>query len=254
MSRDQDLLFCKIAIQSGKLTQEVAQQCLTLANRFEAEGKRRPQVGALFLQQNLLSKEDVQRIYGAVQKRMESHSPSAEDAASAAAAIARGQRQAVRPPAARAAARPGAPAVAGHSRAVRVAHRQAETKIEVTQLYLGIGFGVVFLICIGALIFILVNKKPEEMKVSTGGILPRQTATSTTTPPAASPAVLPEKTPAKAAADTKAAIEKAIGRTPADAKKAEDAAKAAAGAPGAAAVPDDKHGGPGGAEGKTGVE
>src|SRR5262245_42161963 len=71
MSREQDLLFCKIAITSGKVTQQDAQKCLALASRFEAEGKRRPQVGAIFLKHNLLSDADVQRIYGAVQKRLE---------------------------------------------------------------------------------------------------------------------------------------------------------------------------------------
>src|SRR5262245_29720952 len=70
MSREEDVLFCKIAITAKKITQEDAQKCLALANRFEAEGKPRPQVGDLFLTKNLLSDDDVLRIYGAVQKRL----------------------------------------------------------------------------------------------------------------------------------------------------------------------------------------
>src|SRR5262245_30591182 len=71
MGREQDLLFCQIAISTKKVSQEAAQKCLALANRFEAEGKRRPQVGEIFLKNNLLTDQDVLRINGAVQKRME---------------------------------------------------------------------------------------------------------------------------------------------------------------------------------------
>src|SRR2546428_3976010 len=70
MSRQQDLLFCKIAITSGKVTQEDAQKCLAIANRLEAEGRDRPQVGVIFFKKNLLAGDDVQRIYGAVKKRL----------------------------------------------------------------------------------------------------------------------------------------------------------------------------------------
>ena len=58
MGREQDLLFCKIAISTKKVSQEDAQKCLALANRFEAEGKKRPQVGEIFLKKNLLNDQD----------------------------------------------------------------------------------------------------------------------------------------------------------------------------------------------------
>jgi len=70
MSREQDILFCKIAISTGIVSQAQAQKCLALCEKREKEGKRRPMVGALCSKYKLMSPADVQRVYTAVNKRL----------------------------------------------------------------------------------------------------------------------------------------------------------------------------------------
>jgi hypothetical protein len=161
MGREQDLLFCKIAISTKKVSQEDAQKCLAIANRFEAEGKRRPQVGEIFLKKNLLNDQDVLRIYGAVQKRMDAQGVvEAPPAPVRAQPVQSAAGLAARPSAARGAA----PARPRAGRPVRAARSQgAGEGIDSTTLWLGIVFGVIALGCVGAILFLLL-KKPAEIK------------------------------------------------------------------------------------------
>ena len=72
MSQQEDLLFCKIAIQSGLVGQEDARRCLSFSQKLESQGKPRPRIGAVFFKAKILSQQDIQRIYQTVQK----HSPA----------------------------------------------------------------------------------------------------------------------------------------------------------------------------------
>ena len=155
MSREQDLLFCKIAISSGKVAQEVAQKCFALANKMEAEGRQRPQVGAIFLKQNLLTTEDVQRIYGAVRKRMEVHGGGTAVAAPRQRAPqALPQAGAGRQRASGRAA-PAAAATPGAVKAIKVSHRPVQERIDPFTLWSGIIFGLVAVACVLGIVFML---------------------------------------------------------------------------------------------------
>lgn len=69
MSAREDILFCKIAITSGLVKEVDAQKILSLCEKRERETGRRPMIGAVFEKYSLLQKQDVQRVYQAIQKR-----------------------------------------------------------------------------------------------------------------------------------------------------------------------------------------
>ncbi len=69
MSAREDILFCKIAITSGLVKEVDAQKILSICEKRERETGRRPMIGAVFEKYNLLQKQDVQRVYQAIQKR-----------------------------------------------------------------------------------------------------------------------------------------------------------------------------------------
>ncbi len=117
MSREQDLLFCKIAVTNGLVTEEQAKKALNIANQREMESGRRPMIGAIFSKYNLMRQQDVQALYQAVNKRLGiSGAPLA------------GTLTASHRPHGRPRDRKGPP-----------------KKIDPTTLWMGIGFGVVFL-------------------------------------------------------------------------------------------------------------
>jgi hypothetical protein len=252
MSQEQDLLFCKIAISTGKVAQEVAQKCLALANRFEAEGKRRPQVGAIFLKQNLLSTEDVQKIYGAVQKRLEAQGApvaqatavsqrSATAKAAGKAAPAAGQRPQSKK-------QPAAPARPSTAKAVRPTHKATGEKIDKTTLWIGIATGVVFIaVIVTILVILLLGRKAEEPEFQ-GGIRP---APNKIQGPVVPPAAIPPAGGGKAEkADAQAAAKAALAPPAAKAPEASAEKKdAAAPAPAAGKKEPEKK-----AEEKQGVE
>ena len=64
-----DLLFCKIAIMNGLVSETDAQKVLTLCDRREKEAGRRPSIGAVFSKYNLMRTRDVDKVYDAVRKR-----------------------------------------------------------------------------------------------------------------------------------------------------------------------------------------
>jgi hypothetical protein len=69
MPPKEDLLFCKIAIMNGLVSETDAQKVLTLCDRREKEGGRRPPIGAVFSKYNLMRTRDVEKVYDAVRKR-----------------------------------------------------------------------------------------------------------------------------------------------------------------------------------------
>ncbi|MBI4585957.1 MAG: hypothetical protein HY717_18255 [Planctomycetes bacterium] len=142
MKTPEDLLFCKIAIQSGLLTEEGAKRGLALASKLEAEGKPRPKIGALLVKINLLSPQNAQRIYGAIQKRLAAQGAPAAPARRTAGAKAGGGEAGL-------AARTGR--LHGEDRAAR---RKA---IDPTTLWLGIGSGVVFVIAVIIMLVLVLN-------------------------------------------------------------------------------------------------
>ena len=69
MSQKEDVLFCKIAITNGLVTEVDAQKVLALCDKREREAGRRPLIGAVFTKYNLLKQQDVQKVYDALRKR-----------------------------------------------------------------------------------------------------------------------------------------------------------------------------------------
>lgn len=70
MSRKEDVLFCKIAISNGLITEQAANKALQFCERRERETGRRPLIGAIFQKHNLMQNDEVRRIYTAVEKRL----------------------------------------------------------------------------------------------------------------------------------------------------------------------------------------
>ncbi|MEM7231960.1 MAG: hypothetical protein AAF517_07300, partial [Planctomycetota bacterium] len=75
MGRQEDIVFCKVAIQAGYVSEDQAQKCLALCDRREREGNRRPMIGALFTKHNLLSQDQAQQVNHAVRKRLGTPAP-----------------------------------------------------------------------------------------------------------------------------------------------------------------------------------
>ena len=57
MSRETDVLFCKIAINAGLVSAENAQQVIAFCNKREQDTGRRPLVGTVFVKNQLLTAE-----------------------------------------------------------------------------------------------------------------------------------------------------------------------------------------------------
>jgi len=126
MSRQQDLLFCKIAVTNGMVTEEQAKKCLALVNKREQESGRRPQIGAIFSKYNLLQRQQVQIVYDAVNKRLGGNAVPAGGLP--ASARERGKQR-----------------TQGRRGRGGPRDERAPRKVDPTTLWLGIGFGVVFL-------------------------------------------------------------------------------------------------------------
>ncbi len=152
MSQKQDLLFCKIAISNGRVTQDQAKKCLAIANKREVETGRRPSIGSVFSKYNLMRKQEVNAIYEAIAKRTGIAPPSV-----------------------------GAPAAGGGGRAPsQLASRGGKPsfaddrprRVDPNTLWLGVAFGVIFLGIVVGLVWMFVSHQgedPEEKKTAKTG-------------------------------------------------------------------------------------
>lgn len=174
MSRKEDLLFCKIAIANGLLTQEAAQKALALCDKREFETGRRPLIGAIFTKYNLMRNEDVRKIYAAVEKRIGTTRAQIGTVRGRGAATARTGR--------------------------RERRAKASRPVDPQTMWLGIGGLVAFVVIVGIITVLLLSpggtkKKgselsaPEDVKTSGPARFPAAekpsvspVATATTTP------------------------------------------------------------------------
>ncbi len=138
MSQKQDLLFCKIAIANGRVSEDQAKKCLAIANKREQETGRRPSIGSVFSKYNLMGKQEVKFVYEAVQKRTGMPVPMA-----------------------------GAPA-AGGGRGGKVrkpsfADEARQRRVDPNVLWLGVAFGVIFLgIVVALVIMFATHSGPDK--------------------------------------------------------------------------------------------
>ncbi len=203
MSQEQDRLFCKVAISSGKVSQENALKCLALANKLEAEGKQRPDVALIFRKNNLLSDDDVRLIYGALSRRAQGKSNGSAGARPAASPAGRTGVAGMGRPSVH-------PAHAGRpmrvDRSVRSTGHHRKEAIDPATLWLGVTGGLVVLVCvIVGLVVLLKNDEPPRPPDFVGGIMassPKGASpvSAPSGPPAAAPkpAEAPAKTPPEA--------------------------------------------------------
>ena len=154
MTKEEDLLFCQIAIQTGMVNQDDAKKCLSLAQKLENEGKRRPSIGAIFVKTNLISQPNVQKLQQAVQKRQQVGGATAARGAGRRGGVRGGRRARGDEPEAR---RRAMPKRGGGGRR-RVSQGTA---------WLYIGSGVVFLVLIISMGYMLV--RAAQKGPGTGG-------------------------------------------------------------------------------------
>jgi hypothetical protein len=138
MSQKQDLLFCKIAIANGRVSEDQAKKCLAIANKREQETGRRPTIGSVFSKYNLMGKQEVKFVYEAVYKRTGMQAPMA---GAPAAGGGRGGR--VRKPSFSDDARP--------------------RRVDPNALWLGVAFGVIFLgIVVTLVVMFVTHSGPDK--------------------------------------------------------------------------------------------
>lgn len=141
MSQKQDLLFCKIAISNGRVSQDQAKKCLAIANKRELETGRRPSIGSVFSKYNLMRKQEVNAIYEAIAKRTGIAPPSA-----------------------------GVPAAGGGRASSQSASRGGKPsfaddrprRVDPNTLWLGVAFGVIFLGIVIGLVWMFVSHTVED--------------------------------------------------------------------------------------------
>jgi len=171
MAHREDILFCKIAITSGFISEAQAQKVLALCDKRERESGRRPLIGAVFTKYNLLRNDEVQKIYGAVRKRL--GTSVGPERLVAQGAKKKGRRH--------------------ESGRGEGGPRRA---IDPQTLWMGVGALVAFLGIVCVMVYFLIAQtgpsKPAVGETGTGG-----TGTSSTTPGAASPTKTAAKTAAK---------------------------------------------------------
>lgn len=167
MSQKQDLLFCKIAITNGRITQDQAKKCLAIAKKRELETGRRPSIGSVFSKYNLMHKQEVNAIYEAIAKRTGIAPPSV---GAPVAGAGRGGSQL--------AARGRKPSFAD----------DRPRRVDPNTLWLGVAFGVIFLGIVVGLVIMFITHDPagEEDTSKTAGS--GAAAAAGTTPGGADPA------------------------------------------------------------------
>ncbi len=136
MSQKEDVLFCKIAILNGLVTEVDAQKVLALCDKREREAGRRPLIGPVFTKYNLLKQQDVQKVYDALRKRT-----GGAVGAERVTAAARGK---------------GGAALKRRAEPVK-----AKRPIDPTTLWMGVGGMVVFLGILFAMLYIVMKPDPR---------------------------------------------------------------------------------------------
>ncbi|HVR76409.1 MAG TPA: hypothetical protein VMT52_18920 [Planctomycetota bacterium] len=181
MSQREDLMFCKIAITNGLVTEGDAQKVLALCNKREIEAGQRPRIGAVFTKYNLMRADDVQRIYQAVQKRT-----GGELGGTAVQRNGRGRGR-------------GLGTATGRRPSARGRAARSGKSIDRQTLWMGIGGLVVAVLLIGTLFYLVLRpaggSKPSVASTTAGASLetpppaPFEPTPSAKQPAAASPAV-----------------------------------------------------------------
>ncbi|MCZ6795908.1 MAG: hypothetical protein O7J95_20050 [Planctomycetota bacterium] len=180
-AQEQDLLFCKIAISTGLVSEEQAQKCLAFCERRQREGGRRPMVGAILSKYKILRAEEVQRVYSAVSKRLGTSNSVAHLSSGSGGRSARGTASRRRGGRSRTRA-PGGRIHGGTAAAAR--------RVDPNTLWMGIGFGVVFIGVIVAILVVLIyssgtppgDGRGEEMAQSTPAATEKKPSSVTPTP------------------------------------------------------------------------
>ena len=143
MSQKQDLLFCKIAIANGRVTEDQAKKCLAIANKRELETGRRPTIGSVFSKYNLMRKPEVAAVYEAIAKRTGMAVPVAGAPAANSGRVG-------------AAARAG-----GKGRKGSFSDDSRQRRVDPNALALGVAFGVIFIGIIVTLLIMFLTHGPE---------------------------------------------------------------------------------------------
>lgn len=187
MSREQDLLFCKIAVANGLVSEDQAKKVIAMANQRESETGRRPLVGAIFSKYNLISQPDVQALYKAVQKRLGGTI----------------KMPGTVPTTGRGAAKRARGGGSGRRR-----FEKRPTRVDPKTLWMGIGFGIVFVgIIVGMTIFWMVSPGSDK-ESETAKNASKATSTSSASSGAPTSGTSSPSAEEEAAAETAAEVQK----------------------------------------------
>jgi hypothetical protein len=150
MPPKEELLFCKIAIMNGLVSETDAQKVLTLCDKREKEAGRRPSIGAVFSKYNLMRTRDVEKVYDAVRKRSGSSVGLPKAGSKSTTMRSRSGRSTLR---------------SVKVDPARMEKVKGQKGLDNTTLFLGIGSGVVFVGILLTMILLMTSggKKPEDV-------------------------------------------------------------------------------------------
>jgi len=136
MPSKEDLLFCKIAVMNGLVSETNAKKVLALVDKREKDNGRRPFIGAVFTKYNLMRTPDVEKVLEAVKKR----SPGGTTSAVSRSSVRRSSVS-------KSGRRPRAQTTRVESKAVK-----SEKRMDPATMWIGIGALVV---CVGIVLTIV---------------------------------------------------------------------------------------------------
>lgn len=194
MPPKEDLLFCKIAISTGLVTQAQAQKVLAICTKTEREEGRRPRIGKVFTQFKVLKAPQVQAIYQALDKRAATGNAPAPRSRRGGTS-GRGSTS----------TRHGGGGRSGRARNSRRPERQGPPAraVDPKTLYTGIAFGVLFLLALGIMTWMLMS--PSKKFTPESGATTEVAAGSKTSP------IAPGKGPAPVAAPAPPPVARPLG-------------------------------------------
>jgi len=135
MPSKEDLLFCKIAVMNGLVSETNAKKVLALVDKREKDNGRRPFIGAVFTKYNLMRTPDVEKVLEAVKKRSGGTTSAVSKSSVRRSAVSKSGR------------RPRAQTTRIESKAVK-----AEKRMDPATMWIGIGALVV---CVGIVLTIV---------------------------------------------------------------------------------------------------